>query len=75
MEYIVNNLFYCIYRRNILKCECVKCVKVFIYKGLRGLWKSDFLVFACGDVIVVVVGMVWYGVNLLLLLLLVVEGC
>ena len=48
MEYIVNSFFIGIYRRNILKYECVKCVKVFIYKGFEDFEKVIFLVFACG---------------------------
>ena len=73
MGFIVNNFFIGIYRRNILKCECLKWIKVFIYKGLRGFWKVWKCVVCVVSVVSVDVmllfswygmvwnGMVWYG--------------
>ena len=44
MELIVNSFFIGIYRRNILKCECINVGKSVYLKGFVEIVEGDFLV-------------------------------
>ena len=48
MEYIVNSFFIGIYRRNILKCECINVDKSLYLKGIEGIVEGDFFVWMLG---------------------------
>ena len=44
MEYIVNIFFIGIYRRNILKCECINVDKSLYLKGIEGIVEGRWFV-------------------------------